>query len=786
MRRNIVLVTIIALCLGLSSFITSADEHSDWSTNAINEMKESGEFKAEIFGGYKENISRYEFIYIAVRTYEILDGKEITLNPSLSFNDTDDVYALKGYSAGITSGVGNGNFGGEEELTREALATFMIRILKLLDLDIEEISSVEFADDDSISNWARESIYLARSNNIISGVGNNEVNPQGSASKEMAMVIANRMLVKNGYEPSTKNANLFENPAIESAVRTILRKPDGELSTADFDKVKVLQVRDSKIDNYSDLDKFKNLINLSITNSGLKDFEFLTKYKNLTALSLTFNEIEDLTPLQSMPNLEYFDGSNNIVKTIAPVLELDNLTTFYIWKNIDLKDLSRLNENEYIGMKDFTSLSQRADFYKMIDDENKAVRNFYENLPLNADPLTKYLYTKLKLDSLSVVDSYSDNQNMIWYKRLGEGELTISHYEMAFSGLLKSIGIQTGYTSGVKRYISNFENDTSQHGFNVVKLNDEVLYTTTNTTYHVLAPEEVYTSVSLNSNANASYLTSYEVNNLSEMTGSDFWLENYAYQSFNKVNFYKKDGRTYIFRSYDSSIVMYELGKAGSGRVILDGLTRIINSKYISFDSNYGLYYTDDRALYKYDLLSGEINKIKDKVDFATVFNSKIFYSYYSDDFGVKSCNLDGSDEKKIYEGKIVLPMNFDALAVSRDHLIFAPYVGISNNAYEDMKSIDMSTNQISDIDVKNTQIKVIGNYLLTWEENLSNFKLTKNDGTFSLPLDGFVDGEKPSVYMFANRMFMYQRHNDIFIEIDTRYDLKDFINVSEINNSGK
>lgn len=48
------------------------------------------------FSGYQSAISRQKFIYLAVRLYESLNNLIIEVNPTISFSDTDDLYALKG------------------------------------------------------------------------------------------------------------------------------------------------------------------------------------------------------------------------------------------------------------------------------------------------------------------------------------------------------------------------------------------------------------------------------------------------------------------------------------------------------------------------------------------------------------------------------------------------------------------------------------------------------------------------------------------------------------------
>lgn len=177
------------------------DNPSHWASESVVELKGSGLFQMEKFSGYQDYITREEFIYYAVRLYEILSGRSIEVDTSISFSDTVDLYAIKGASVGITDGIGGGKFGAKDTLTREQLATLIARILKDGKIDLQAFSGEVFSDDSEISSWAKESVYLAQANGILNGVGQNRFDPSGKATKEMTMVIVNRIM--NNYDGSS-------------------------------------------------------------------------------------------------------------------------------------------------------------------------------------------------------------------------------------------------------------------------------------------------------------------------------------------------------------------------------------------------------------------------------------------------------------------------------------------------------------------------------------------------------------------------------------------------------
>lgn len=170
--------------------------YSSWAEASIIDLKYTNKFRNMIYSNLEDEITRGEFIYIAVKLYEILAGEIIDVDTNINFDDTDNIYARKGAAIGITSGVGNNNFGFNDKLNRQELAVFLMKVLKLADIQISNDDTDLFEDDLEISDWAKESIYLAKVNGIIGGVGNNRVDPKGKATREMALVIAKKMLDK--------------------------------------------------------------------------------------------------------------------------------------------------------------------------------------------------------------------------------------------------------------------------------------------------------------------------------------------------------------------------------------------------------------------------------------------------------------------------------------------------------------------------------------------------------------------------------------------------------------
>lgn len=194
MKKIFASFLVISLLLTMVSTAAYAQTPSAWAQEAVEELKSTGYFDANRFKDYQKPITRLEFIYFAVRLFEVISGQEIQVDANVSFNDTSDIWALKGATVGITSGVGNGQFAPDSILNREQLATMLVKTVQLANLPLAEPGEYRFSDDSQISSWAKEAMYIARENNILGGVGNNMAAPKQSATVEQCIILINRVL----------------------------------------------------------------------------------------------------------------------------------------------------------------------------------------------------------------------------------------------------------------------------------------------------------------------------------------------------------------------------------------------------------------------------------------------------------------------------------------------------------------------------------------------------------------------------------------------------------------
>jgi len=87
------------------------------------------------------------------------------------------------YRNSIVSGYGNGMFGVSDNITREQLALMIYKYAEVCgyQVEIDEGALNKYSDKSKVSSWAVTAMKWAVTNGIISGTGDNRLNPQGNA-----------------------------------------------------------------------------------------------------------------------------------------------------------------------------------------------------------------------------------------------------------------------------------------------------------------------------------------------------------------------------------------------------------------------------------------------------------------------------------------------------------------------------------------------------------------------------------------------------------------------------
>lgn len=199
---GLILFLIIWLSLTLH-YNVYANEPSTWAREEIEAATELQAITESLSENYQEGLTRAQFVELLIKTYESITDEVIDISTLKNpFTDTDKVYLLKAYAAGIVSGTSSTTFSPDALVTREQMVVMMVRMIeeiedklntRLLEPGSDEIV---FADSNDIASWADYSVRKAVTNGLISGVGNNSFSPKGNSTKEQAVIVNYRLLLR--------------------------------------------------------------------------------------------------------------------------------------------------------------------------------------------------------------------------------------------------------------------------------------------------------------------------------------------------------------------------------------------------------------------------------------------------------------------------------------------------------------------------------------------------------------------------------------------------------------
>lgn len=180
---------------GIDGFYTD-DLLPSGGGDPIDKAKEYNLVTEKISSKYYLDITREELCELIVRMYEEISGWKAIEPETNHFIDTYNPEVLKAYGLGIVNGTDETEFSPNAYVTREEIATMLYRTIKTAYPYLTaEYYEVSFADKEEISNWALEAIGFMSKHKILTGVGNNRVDPKGNVTREQSI-----LLVKRTYE----------------------------------------------------------------------------------------------------------------------------------------------------------------------------------------------------------------------------------------------------------------------------------------------------------------------------------------------------------------------------------------------------------------------------------------------------------------------------------------------------------------------------------------------------------------------------------------------------------
>ena len=123
--------------------------------------------------------------------------------------------------------------------------------------------------------------------------------------------------------PKVGPTKLIDDPNVEKAIREKLKKPIGELTKADLQKVTYLDFSDNQLTDVKELEKLTKLKQLYLHDNQLTEVpKGLEKLKQLTFLRLEGNKLTDVKTLAKLTQLKMLWLTGNQAITKAQIAEL--------------------------------------------------------------------------------------------------------------------------------------------------------------------------------------------------------------------------------------------------------------------------------------------------------------------------------------------------------------------------------------------------------------------------------------------------------------------------------
>ena len=173
----------------------------EWAQSAVYSAVETGAINpdSETVFGAKRNIKRDEFVSVVIKTLRLSGKKGSAENQEALKNFTDvpennPYYAeiMKALELGIIQGVSETQFAPYADITRQDMAVVVSNALKVASVKTEE-GRLDFADKDSIAEYAQTSVRILSKMGIIKGKENNLFDPLANTTRAEVCVIVDRI-----------------------------------------------------------------------------------------------------------------------------------------------------------------------------------------------------------------------------------------------------------------------------------------------------------------------------------------------------------------------------------------------------------------------------------------------------------------------------------------------------------------------------------------------------------------------------------------------------------------
>lgn len=139
---------------------------------------------------YEDNMTRETFCYVLSSMLELCGA--MPQEGTAKFSDTESKTVSRLAGADIISGYTDGTFRPKNPITREEAAMLLFRAAKHLECDMRE-EPYSYADNDDISEWARDAVCAMNNAGIMTGMEHNKFEPKRNYTNEQSIATIMRL-----------------------------------------------------------------------------------------------------------------------------------------------------------------------------------------------------------------------------------------------------------------------------------------------------------------------------------------------------------------------------------------------------------------------------------------------------------------------------------------------------------------------------------------------------------------------------------------------------------------
>lgn len=191
--------------IGYTPAAPAKSDMDSWAYDEVVKAIDTGLVPADLQNQYPVNIDRADFAALAVKLVEVATGKDIDdvilaktgktldeLEAQYPFSDTNDTDVIAAAALGIVNGNGNGTFAPYNSISRQEAAAMLMRVGKYLGKTDDSAAS-GFADESSISSWAKQAVAYVRSVGVMNGTSPTQFSPYETYTRQQAYMTILRL-----------------------------------------------------------------------------------------------------------------------------------------------------------------------------------------------------------------------------------------------------------------------------------------------------------------------------------------------------------------------------------------------------------------------------------------------------------------------------------------------------------------------------------------------------------------------------------------------------------------